>query len=149
MARVFPAERFELYYKVHFNTVIRGYHVYKNVWDACGADKLYCKHDTRGLEAPSRCGWSNKFNNSMLVGHLPMELSSLIEFFLKDTSDNFVVCSVTGKRYRELGLAKAKENSHGVGNELYQLKLKLKNLTLELTATHRMYPSQEINAHFT
>ena len=40
----------------------------------------------------------------MLVGHLLMELSSLIKFFSKDASDNFVVCNVTGKRYKELGL---------------------------------------------
>ena len=46
----------------------------------------------------------------------------------------------------------AKENSHRVlDKELHQRKLKLKHLTLEheLTPTHRMYPSQKINAHFT
>ena len=106
MARALPVEEFELCYRVDFHTVIRGYHVYKKVWNGCCTEQLYCKHDTReeALENDKRAIGVYKLNSSALVGHLPTELSSLIHFFLMDNADNRVLCNVIGKRYRELGL---------------------------------------------
>ena len=39
-----------------------------------------------------------------LVGHIPIELSRLIDYFLKSSTENNVSAMVTGKRKRELGL---------------------------------------------
>ena len=45
--------------------------------------------------------WQTK---KFLVGHLPIEFSKLIAFFI-DTEDNNVHAVVTGKRKREVGLS--------------------------------------------
>ena len=39
-----------------------------------------------------------------LVGHVPVELSSLINHFLNASSENRMTVEVTGKRKREVGL---------------------------------------------
>ena len=39
-----------------------------------------------------------------LVGHVPVELSSLIYHFLNTSSENRMTVEVTGKRKREVGL---------------------------------------------
>ncbi len=40
----------------------------------------------------------------MLVGHVPIELSSLVNNFLKANESNKLVAKVSGKRKREVGL---------------------------------------------
>ena len=39
-----------------------------------------------------------------LVGHVPLELSSLLYYFLNADTDNFIQVTVIGKRKREIGL---------------------------------------------
>ena len=39
-----------------------------------------------------------------LVGHVPLELSSLLYHFLNSDSKNFILVTVIGKRKREIGL---------------------------------------------
>ena len=46
----------------------------------------------------------NMADEEVLVGHLPIEFSKLIAFFI-DTEDNNVHAVVTGKRKREVGLS--------------------------------------------
>ena len=41
---------------------------------------------------------------SLLVGHLPIEISSLSYHFLKKSSENKITVKITGKREREIGL---------------------------------------------
>ena len=77
------------------------------------------------------------------------KINSLICYILKFsrfTCVNFVVCNVTGKRYRELGLVlpalfttltKQKKTAMVLDNKLHQRKLKLKHLTLEHELTLR------------
>lgn len=97
-------------YKLSFHSVIRGHHVYKATWSPQVGEKLECNEDTRqeakdydehavGLfKAASRDG------KKTLVGHIPIELSSLIDHFLKADKSNSVCAQVTGKRKREVGL---------------------------------------------
>ena len=47
---------------------------------------------------------SSQEGKKTLVGHIPIELSSLIDYFLKADESNSVVAKVTGKRKREVGL---------------------------------------------
>lgn len=46
MARSLPME-FKMYFKVDFETVIRGHHVYKSVWSPVIDQVLECKRDMR------------------------------------------------------------------------------------------------------
>ena len=39
-----------------------------------------------------------------LAGHLPIELSRVLDFFLKEDPDNTLNAEVTGQRKREVGL---------------------------------------------
>ena len=44
------------------------------------------------------------FKNNVLVGHVPIEISRIIYFFLGSDTSAAVSCKVTGKRKREVGL---------------------------------------------
>ena len=41
---------------------------------------------------------------SLLVGHLPIEISNLFYHFLKKSSENKIIVKITGRREREIGL---------------------------------------------
>ena len=47
----------------------------------------------------------------MLVGHVPIELSSLMNNFLKANDSNKLVAKVSGKRKREVGLSSEIQSS--------------------------------------
>ena len=98
---------FEIIYKLSFYSVIPGHHVYKATCSPQVGEKLECNEDTRqeakdydenavGLfKAASRDG------KKTLVGHVPIELSSLVDHFLKADKSNSVCAEVTGKRKRD------------------------------------------------
>ena len=73
-------------------------------------DELECHEDTR-KEAKDYDGHAvglfktpSRGENKTLVGHVPIEISSLIDYFLKADKSNSVSAQVTGKRKREVGL---------------------------------------------
>ena len=41
------AGKFEMFYNVDFETVIRGHHIYKSVWKPCDIEMLNCVKDKR------------------------------------------------------------------------------------------------------
>ena len=43
-------------------------------------------------------------NDGTLIGHIPIELSGLIDYFMESTQENFVLNLVIGPRKREVGL---------------------------------------------
>ena len=43
-------------------------------------------------------------SNEVLVGHVPIQVSSLLHLFLQADEENRLICQVTGKRKREVGL---------------------------------------------
>ena len=111
MARIRPVD-FEMVYKLNYETVIRVHRVYKAVWSPEIGEKLACYEDTR-KEANDydkhfvgifKFKLSSKEGKKTLVGHIPVELSSLIDYFLKIEETNRVFAEVTGKRKREVGL---------------------------------------------
>ena len=110
MARIRPVD-FEMVYKLNFETVIRGHHVYKAVWSPEIGKKLECYEDTRkeakdyDKHSVGIFKLSSKEGKKTLVRHIPVELSSLIDYFLKIQETNRVIAEVTGKRKREVGLA--------------------------------------------
>ena len=109
MARIHPVD-FEMAYKLKFESVIRGHHVYKAVWNPEVGEKLECYEDTRkeakdyDKHSVGIFKLSSEKGKKTLVGHIPIELSSLIDYFLKAEETNRVIAEVTGKRKRAVGL---------------------------------------------
>ena len=84
--------------------------MYKATWTAKADDELECHKNTR-KEAKDYDGDAvglfktpSRGENKTLVGHVPIEIPTLIDYFLKaDESDN-ASAQVTGKRRRGVGL---------------------------------------------
>ena len=107
MARVEGYSDFILCYKTELKSVVRGHHVYQSVWTSTVGENLFTTPDKRekalsydefaiGAYKDEKC--------SLLVGHLPIEISSLSYLFLKNPSENKIIVKITGKREREIGL---------------------------------------------
>ena len=111
MARLSPI-KFEMGYKIEFQTAIRGHHIYKDVWVPLIGQELICKADNRGeaIEYDKNAiGVFKTGDPETLVGHLPIELSCLLKYFLQASPENNLIAVVTGKRKREVGLVVPKE----------------------------------------
>ena len=96
---------FEMFYKVEFTCAIRGHHVYKTSWTPVLNEKLECKKDSRE-EAPSHDKHSVRVfkRDETLVGHIPIEVSRIIDYIMQNNEKNFVSAMVVGPRRREIGL---------------------------------------------
>ena len=102
-----PVE-FKMYYKVDFETVIRGHHVYKSVWSPVMGQVLGCKRDMRAeaQEHDSNAIGAYIISNQKetLARHVPIELSRLLKNLIEAKAGNKLSARVTGKRKREVGL---------------------------------------------
>jgi len=114
MARESPVE-FKMYFKIHFETVIRGHHVYKHTWTPVLDEVLECEEDTRaeakeydsnsiGVYHKMKQPTNETKKEKKLVGHVPVELSSLLTKFLAANVENRLIAQANGKRKREVGL---------------------------------------------
>ena len=108
MARALESRNFEVCHRVKFQSIIRGHHVYKNVWSPYVGEVLLANLDDRpeALEYDKFAVgiYNENEGEKELVGHVPVELSSLIYHFLNASSENKLTVEVTGKRKREVGL---------------------------------------------
>lgn len=78
---------------IEVDTVIRGYHVYKEIWSATLGETLVCSRETDN--------YHDRFAVSVLkrtvtVGHVPKKISSICSLFLWRSGT--VMCEVTGGR---------------------------------------------------
>lgn len=110
MARTLSVE-YKMYFKVNFETVVRGHHVYKSVWTPVMDQELECAHHTRDEAKEHDVNAIGVYlvnkqleDKKTLVGHVPIELSRLLKNFLDANSENKLFAQVTGKRRREVGL---------------------------------------------
>ena len=102
---------FDLYFEINFQTVIRGHHVYKIIWTPLTAQVLIAKRDERREPLDYDKYSIGIFKRSeedtttlTPVGHVPVELSKLLNQFLKAGTGNGIYVEITGKRKREDGL---------------------------------------------
>ena len=99
---------YEMNFKIEFQTAIRGHHVYKDAWAPHIGQKLICKTDTReeAIEYDKNAIGVFKSTDevTLLVGHLPIEISCLLTNFLNAAPENKLTAFVVGKRKREVGL---------------------------------------------
>ena len=107
MARVEGYSDFILCYKTELKSVVRGHHVYHSVWTSTVGENLFTALNKRE-EALSydefAIGVCKDEKCRLLVGHLPIEISSLSYHFLKKSSENKIIAKITGKRERDIGL---------------------------------------------
>ena len=70
---------------------IRGYHVYKDIWDAAIGEVLVCEREPRNVE--DRYAIAVK-KDETVIGHLPRNLSRVCSHFIRRRGT--IDCSVTG-----------------------------------------------------
>ena len=129
-------------YRLDFQTAIRGYHIYKDVWVPCIGQKLKSKTDTR--EEATECekstiGVFKSDDPETLVGHLQIEISCLLTYSQEASPENKLIAMVIGKIKREVGLvvpakyvalAKSKTFANVLLGKLQKRKEKIQILNL-------------------
>ena len=74
-------------------SMVRGYHVYKDIWSAAVGQRLPCKQERGNPHDPYA------IEGSVIVGHVPREISAVCSLFLRRIGTS-LLCEVTGgKRY--------------------------------------------------
>ena len=77
------------------DSCVRGYHVYKSIWDATVGERLTCVRDP-GNQIDRYAVAVNQ-ESGTTVGHLPKKISKLYSLFLRRGGSIEVV--VSGRRY--------------------------------------------------
>lgn len=158
MSRVLPVS-YEMNYKIEFQTAIRGHHIYKDAWTPHIGQKLICKTDNREEAIEYDKNAIGVFKSvdevTLLVGHLPIEISCLLTNFLNAAPDNNLEAFVVGKRKREVGLVvpakyvaftKSKKFGNILFDKLHEKKEKHSNFELDVITTSVINTSScEIN----
>ena len=97
MARAIEKRNFEMYHRVKFQSIIRGHHVYKSIWSPYAGETLMTYPDDRPEALEYKFAVriykikekeKDMEEQKELVGHVPVELSSLIYHFLNASSEN-------------------------------------------------------------
>lgn len=84
------AQNEEVYF-VH--SKIRGYHVYKDLWEASIGEKLTCQKELNNVHDPYCVG---VIRRGLTVGHVPREISAVCSLFLDRCGT--ITCEVIGSR---------------------------------------------------
>ena len=87
------------YETVKLSCAIRGYHVYKNVWQPKENETLQCDHESDNdydLFAIKTC--RDAEFHSQIVGHLPLEISGFTKFLLDRGATITTTLSITHYR---------------------------------------------------
>ena len=96
-------------HKTESASVIRGHHVYMSVWGTAVGEKLFAAPDpseeaSREYDKFAVGLYKEDNDQKLLVGHVPIEISSLCYHFLKKSKTNNLNAVITGKGQREVGL---------------------------------------------
>ena len=100
---------FRIMHQIKFESLILGHHVYKNVWSPYKRVTLIALPNNRD-EAQEDDKYAvgifekNDDGSKELVGHAPVEFSSLLYHFLQASAENCINVEVIGKRKCEVGL---------------------------------------------
>ena len=152
MSRTIAGTPLTVCYKTEVTSIIRGHHVYKEVWDAAIGEMLEAASIGRE-EAKEYDKYAvGLYKKDILVRHIPIEISSLCFYFISQDPGNKIKALTTGKRQREIGLVvpaklifitNNKRFSEVLENELVKRKNKFPTLTLKFKKTggYRKFPS--------
>lgn len=75
--------------------MVRGYHIYQDVWNPTINQGLQCAREPGNLRDPFAVAVLTG-NSHQIVGHIPLKISSLCSLFLR--RGGTITCKVTGKR---------------------------------------------------
>ena len=75
------------------SSAVRGYHVYKDIWDAAQGEILPCASEGNNLHDPFAV---SVLKNGQTVGHVPKLISAACSMFLR--RNGTITCRVTGTR---------------------------------------------------
>ena len=140
MSRTITGTPFTVYYKTEITSIIRDHHVYKEVWDAAIGEMLEAASDDREAAKEYDKYAVALYKKDILVGYIPIEISSLSFHFINQDAVNKIKALTTGKRQREIGLVflaklifvtNNKRFSEVLQNELVKRKNKFSTLTLK------------------
>ena len=100
MARVYPCTfSYKLFfYEIKIDAPLRGHNVYKEMWTPQKDKILYSKKDycSEALDIDKHA--VDIYKEDRLVGHVPIELSRIISYFLQESETNEVKVAVSAKR---------------------------------------------------
>ena len=85
-------------------SILNVQYVYKSCWTPSVGVKLKCKKVDREEALDYYSHAVGVFKGDLLIGHVPIEISALTDYFLKESEENYVDAIVIGKRKREIGL---------------------------------------------
>ena len=75
------------------DSVIRGYHVYKDIWVPVLGDVLFCEQELENEEDRFAVA---VVTDSNIVGHVPRKISRICWYFIQHRGS--ILCEVTGNR---------------------------------------------------
>ena len=75
------------------NSVVRGYHVYKDYWEAATGEILRCCEERTNIHDPFAVAI---IKDDSVVGHVPRKISTVCSLFLR--SGGSITCEITGSR---------------------------------------------------
>ena len=75
------------------SSIVRGYHIYKDSWDASIGEELSCQREAENYTDPFAVAVMKDDN---IVGHVPRKISTVCSLFLR--RGGLIVCRVTGRR---------------------------------------------------
>ena len=78
------------------DSTVRGFHVYKDIWNPEIGKVLMCEQEFGNLHGPYVV--SVVCEDNVIVGHVPRTISALCYFFLR--RNGTILCQVTGRRRR-------------------------------------------------
>ena len=81
-------------------SMVRGYHVYKDIWDAVVREEFPCKREDGNRVDPIVVA---VVRGDTVIGHVPKKILSICSLYLR--RDNSIVCRVTGSRWFSVDLA--------------------------------------------
>ena len=151
MSRTIAGTPFPVGYKTEVTSIIRDHHVYKEVWDAAIGEMLEAATNDRE-EAKKYDKYAvGPYKKDILVGHIPIEISSLCVHFINQNPGNKIKPLTSGKRRREIALVvpaklifitNNKRFSEVLENELIKRKNKFPTLTLKFKkiGVYRKFP---------
>ena len=73
--------------------VVRGYHVYKEIWNPYIGEELFCARELTNLHDPFAIA---VVKSDQTVGHVPLKISLLCSMLLRHGGT--IICRITGRR---------------------------------------------------
>ena len=74
--------------------MIRGYHVYKNIWSSVLDEELPCQKETGNTSDPFAVG---VLKDGVIVGHVARKISSICSLFFTKERIDYLPCFLTQK----------------------------------------------------